>query len=199
MKKAKLISLLLLPILALAGCDKTEDKEPSFLTHDSSKWFTETELSDVGLSSLPAPTGCSGTINSDTAWFSNGYSFSQPCENEEVLNSNATIYLSYFQEHYDQNFGYTKTYGQSSDTFLYKIRKSDDLASYKGTNPSPLYKFYFVRNTETDADGFLKEDAVYSFEIRYEANSEGTYLFKRFIENQNKTKNGVYTNLFKLS
>ena len=37
--------------------------------HDSTKWFTEEELSAKGLAGLTAPTGLSGEMNSSDAWY----------------------------------------------------------------------------------------------------------------------------------
>ena len=47
--------------------------------------------------------------------------------------------------------------------------------------------------------GYFKADAVWKFEIRYEFNTtKNTYLFKIFIENAGKTKNGKTINYYRL-
>lgn len=59
----------------LASCD--EEEIISQKGHDSTKWFTEEELSKVGLGGLTAPTGLTGEMSSSDVWFNNGYSFSR--------------------------------------------------------------------------------------------------------------------------
>ena len=72
--------------------------------HDSTKWFTEEELSAKGLAGLTAPTGLSGEMNSSDAWYNDGYSFSQVCPDEETFKTNAETYFSYLKTHYDGVF-----------------------------------------------------------------------------------------------
>ena len=76
--------------------------------HDSTKWFTEEELSAKGLAGLTAPTGLSGEMNSSDAWYNDGYSFSQVCPDEETFKTNAETYFSYLKTHYDGVFGKAK-------------------------------------------------------------------------------------------
>ena len=60
--------------IGLSACGKNDGGgETQQLFHDSTKWFTEEELSAKGLSGLPAPTGLSGVMNSSDAWFNDGY------------------------------------------------------------------------------------------------------------------------------
>lgn len=71
--------LLIIPsMLFLTACGENGNngsgENPNL--HDSSKWFTETELSAVGLSNLTAPIGLNGEISSSDHWFNGGYSFS---------------------------------------------------------------------------------------------------------------------------
>ena len=73
--------------------------------HDSTKWFTEEELSAKGLAGLTAPTGLSGEMKSSDAWYNDGYSFSQVCPDEETFKTNAETYFSYLKTHYDGVFG----------------------------------------------------------------------------------------------
>lgn len=70
----------------LVSCGDNEEETPNQEGHDSTKWFTDEELSKVGLGGLTAPTGLTGEMNSDTAWFNNGYSFTQPCPIKIHLN-----------------------------------------------------------------------------------------------------------------
>lgn len=65
--------------------------------HDSTKWFTDEELSKVGLGGLTAPTGLTGEMSSDINWYNNGYSFSQPCPDKDTFELNAGTYFSYFK------------------------------------------------------------------------------------------------------
>lgn len=161
--------------------------------HDNNNWFTESELSKVGLSGLTAPSNCKGLMNTDIYWFNEGYSFSQECENEDVLVENATTYLNYFINKYDNLFGYTRSYITGKDTFYYYIINDKTLSSYRSDNPSPLYKFYYITNQNVDDDGFFVKDAVWSFEIRFEENK-----LKIFIENGNKNHSGMINFKYKI-
>ena len=161
--------------------------------HDNNNWFTESELSKVGLSGLTAPSNCKGVMSTDIYWFNEGYSFSQECENEDVLVENATTYLNYFIDKYDNLFGYTRSYITGEDTFYYYIINDKTLSSYRSDNPSPLYKFYYITNQNVDEEGYFVEDAVWSFEIRFEENK-----LKIFIENGNKNHSGMINFKYKI-
>lgn len=161
--------------------------------HDNNNWFTESELSKVGLSGLTAPSNCKGLMNTDIYWFNEGYSFSQECENEDVLVENATTYLNYFINKYDNLFGYTRSYIAGEDTFYYYIINDKTLSSYRSDNPSPLYKFYYITNQNVDEEGYFVKDAVWSFEIRFEDNK-----LKIFIENGNENHSGKINYKYKI-
>lgn len=171
--------------------------------HDSSKWFTETELSAVGLSNLTAPTGLNGEISSsDSSWFNDGYSFSQPCDNVDLLEQNAEIYLNYFKTNYDGYFGHISgnhgvRYGEYETWYV--LEQSNNLSDYFGNKPSKLYKFYYVTIHDTDKQGYFVQNSVYTFEIRYEFNaSTNQYLFKLFIEKADTSSNGIYSYYYKM-
>lgn len=171
--------------------------------HDSSKWFTETELSAVGLSNLTAPTGLNGTISSSSdSGFNDGYSFSQPCDNVDLLEQNAEIYLNYFKTNYDGYFGhisdnYGVTYGEYETWYV--LEQSNNLSDYFGNNPSKLYKFYYVTIHDTDERGYFVRNSVYPLEIRYEFNaSTNQYLFKLFIEKADTSPNGICSYYYKM-
>lgn len=169
--------------------------------HDSSKWFTETELSAVGLSNLTAPTGLNGKISSSDSWFKDGYSFSQPCDNVDLLEQNAEIYLNYFKTNYDGYFGHISgNHGvKYGDETWYVLEQSNNLSDYFNNNPSKLYKFYYVTNHDTNEQGYFVQNSVYTFEIRYEFNaSTNQYLFKLFIEKADTSSNGVYSYYYKM-
>ena len=51
----------------------------TYVPRNSNQWFTEAELAEKGLSTLPAPTGLSGDMSSDLNWYNDGYSFNQAC------------------------------------------------------------------------------------------------------------------------
>lgn len=161
--------------------------------HDNNNWFTESELSKVGLSGLSAPSNCKGVMSTDIYWYSEGYSFSQECESEDVLVENATTYLNYFINKYDNLFGYTRSYITGEDTFYYYIINDKTLSSYRSDNPSPLYKFYYITNQNVDDEGYFVKDAVWSFEIRFEENK-----LKIFIENGNKNHSGMINYKYKI-
>ena len=85
------------------------------------------------------------------------------------------------------------------DITYYNIVSKTDIVDYHDTNPSPLYKFYYVSDTTVDADGYLLDGSVFTFEIRYEfSTSDNCYLFKLFIEKANISHNGVFTYKYKL-
>ena len=87
MKKNKLIRIcLLISCLALVGCDdETHSISNNGELHDSSNWYSETELEKVHLPNLKAPMNCTGEMSTSTTWFNEGYSFYQPCPSEEVM------------------------------------------------------------------------------------------------------------------
>lgn len=96
MKKVLLkLSIVIIVVLCVffVGCKKKENNQPETKLHDSTKWFTEEELSKKGLSGLGAPTGLSGQMSTSDSWFNNGYSFSQVCPNEDVFFENAKKYF----------------------------------------------------------------------------------------------------------
>ncbi len=165
----------------------------SINSHDSSSWFSEEELAKVGLSGLSAPTGCKGAISTSTSWFNDGYSFSEPCDDVSALESNAETYFVYFQTNYSGRFGVTKLYATGNDVVYYRIKADSNLSTYRDDNPSPLYKFYYVRDVTLGEDNYLKNDAVWSMDVRYETNSSGEYMLKIFIENESKSHNGAFT------
>lgn len=177
-------------IFCLFSCG---DETQTSSGHDNNNWFTESELSKVGLSGLSAPSNCKGVMSTDIYWFNEGYSFSQECENEDVLVENATTYLNYFINKYDNLFGYTRSYITGEDTFYYYIINDKTLSSYRSDNPSPLYKFYYITNQNVDDEGYFVKDAVWSFEIRFEENK-----LKIFIENGNKNHSGLINFKYKI-
>lgn len=192
MKKNKLIKIcLLISCFALVACDDETQPISNGTLHDSSNWYSETELEKVHLPNLKAPTNCTGKMSTSTTWFNDGYAFYQPCPNEEVMVENANTYFEYFKTNYEGKFGKTKFYASSSDTFYYYISYDNSLDAYRDDNPSPLYKFYYVTDTTLEDDGYLKEDAVYTFEIRYETNSSSEYMLKIFIEKAGVSHNGA--------
>ena len=177
-------------IFCLFSCG---EETQTLSSRDNNNWFTESELSKVGLSGLTAPSNCKGVMSTDIYWFNEGYSFSQECESEDVLVENATTYLNYFINKYDNLFGYTKSYITGEDTFYYYIINDKTLSSYRSDNPSPLYKFYYITNQNVDDEGYFVKDAVWSFEIRFEDNK-----LKIFIENGNKNHSGMINFKYKI-
>ena len=198
------LSLVMTCGVFLAACNKGGDNGDNNKTQirDDTKWFSEEELAKKGLSALPAPTGLSGDMNSYLYWYNDGYSFHQACPNEDIFYENVEKYFAYFNEKFDGRFGTIDTrsykYSPSTNEYYYNILKKTDLADYFSNNPSSLYKFYYVTD-KTLEDGYLKADAVWTFEIRYEFDTtKNTYLFKIFIENAGKTRNGIYTNHYRM-
>lgn len=201
MKKSLLLFPLVLSSLLLTGCG---DEETIIIgsqdTHDSSSWFTEEELSKVGLVGLAAPNGCTGQMRTSIHSFNDGYSFYQPCPEKSVLDSNASYYLSYLTTNYKGQSGVAKPYAYGTDgnyTTYYRIKSEADINAYADDNPSPLYKFYYVTDTTLQEDGYFKDEAVWSLEIRYETNADEGYMFKLFIQNAGMTRNGVYSGKYK--
>lgn len=168
--------------------------------HDSTKWFTEEELSAKGLAGLTAPTGLSGEMNSSDAWFNDGYSFSQVCPDEETFKANAETYFSYLKTHYNGMFGKPRgeKYGMDTNENWYIIEQKSDLSDYFDDNPSKLYKFYYVRDNTLD-DGYFAKGSVWIFEIRYEFDTDSdVYEFKLFIESADSSPNGTFKNYYKM-
>ena len=192
--------ILAITCVGLVACGSNDDNEERQKIHDITKWFTEEELSAKGLDGLTAPTGLSGEINSSDAWFNDGYSFSQVCPDEATFNTNAEMYFSYFQSHYAGMFGVPRSekFSISTNENWYIIEQKNDLNDYFDDNPSKLYKFYYVRDNTLD-NGYLTNGSVWIFEIRYEIDTDSNqYKFKLFIESGDSTRNGAYTNYYKM-
>lgn len=194
------VVLLVITCIGLVACgDKDEPTPEPKPLHDSSKWFTEEELSAKGLTGLPVPTGLSGEINSSDAWFNDGYSFSQICPDEATFNKNAETYFSYFKTHYDGMFGKPRIekFSMSTNENWYIIEQKSALSDYFDDNPSKLYKFYYIKDNTLN-NGYFVEGSVWIFEMRYEFDTDvDGYKFKLFIENADSTRNGIYTNYYK--
>ena len=193
--------LLAITCIGLVACGNDDGSgETQKPLHDSTKWFTEEELSAKGLAGLTAPTGLSGKMNSSDAWFNDGYSFSQVCPDEEVFKTNAETYFSYLKEHYDGAFGKPRIekFGMDTNENWYVIEQKNDLSEYFDDNPSKLYKFFYVRNNTSD-NGYLVKGSVWIFEIRYEFDTDSDgYKFKLFIESADTSRNGIYKNYYKM-
>lgn len=198
------LSLVMTCGVFLAACNKGgEGGGDTYVPRNSNQWFTEAELAKKGLSALPAPTGLSGDMSSDLNWYNDGYAFHQACPDEDKFTQNVETYFNYFKSKYDGSFGAINAYSlekysPSTNEYYYNILKKAKLSDYFSNNPSSLYKFYYVTD-KTLEDGYLKADAVWTFEIRYEFDTtKNTYLFKIFIENARKSPNGVYTNHYRM-
>lgn len=184
----------------LVSCGDDEGEKVSQAGHDSTKWFTDEELSKVGLGGFTAPTGLTGEINSTVTWFNDGYSFSQPCPDKDTFELNAETYFSYFNTHYDGKFGkpnIEKLGTQTNETW-YVIKQKESISDYYSDKPSDLYEFYYVRNTDLD-HGYFVSGSVWSFEIRYEYDTDSDgYLFKMYIESADTNHSGTFTNYYRI-
>ena len=193
--------LLAITCIGLVACVNDDGgKGTQIPLHDSTKWFTEEELSAKGLAGLTAPTGLSGEMNSSDAWFNDGYSFSQVCPDEETFKANAETYFSYLKTHYNGMFGKPRgeKYGMDTNENWYIIEQKSDLSDYFDDNPSKLYKFYYVRDNTLD-DGYFAKGSVWIFEIRYEFDTDSdVYKFKLFIESADSSPNGTFKNYYKM-
>ena len=170
------LSLVMTCGVFLAACNKGGDNGDNNKTQirDDTKWFSEEELAKKGLSALPAPTGLSGDMSSDLYWYNDGYSFHQACPDEDKFTQNV------------------EKYSPSTNEYYYNILKKTDLSAYFSDNPCPTYTFYYVTDTTLE-DGYFKADAVWTFTIRLDDGK-----LKIFIENAGKTRNGVYTNHYRM-
>lgn len=184
--------VLVVPAFFLCGCANDEFHSGNQNEHDRTKWFTEIELSAVGLSNLSAPTGLTGEMSTNTWWWINGgYAFTQPCSDDAILSQNALTYLNYFKENYNGYFGTVSIHATYSTSTYYYITQKNDIAEYFDDNPSKLYEFYYVTNPEKDDNGYFVKNSVYTFEIRYECSTDDNqYLFKLFIEKADASRNG---------
>lgn len=193
------LSLVMTCGVFLAACNKGGGNGDNNKTQirDDTKWFSEEELAKKGLSALPAPTGLTGTMNTYLHWYNDGYSFHQACPDEDTFTQNAETYFNYFKSNYGDRFGAItafslEKYSPSTNEYYYKILKKTDLADYFSDNPCPTYTFYYVTDTTLE-DGYFKADAVWTFEIMLDDGK-----LKIFIENAGKTRNGVYTNHYRM-
>ena len=193
------LSLVMTCGVCLAACNKGDGNGDNNKTQirDDTKWFSEEELAKKGLSALPAPTGLSGDMNSYLYWYNDGYSFDQACPDEDTFTQNVETYFNYFKSKYDGRFGaitaFSKEkYSPSTNEYYYNILKKADLSDYFSDNPCPTYTFYYVTDTTLE-DGYFKADAVWTFTIRLDDGK-----LKIFIENAGKTRNGVYTNHYRM-
>lgn len=193
------LSLVMTCGVFLAACNKGgEGGGDTYVPRNSNQWFTEAELAKKGLSALPAPTGLSGDMSSDLYWYNDGYSFHQACSDEDKFTQNVETYFNYFKSKYDGRFGAItafslEKYSPSTNEYYYNILKKTDLADYFSDNPCPTYTFYYVTDDTTLEDGYFKADAVWTFTIRLDDGK-----LKIFIENAGKTRNGVYTNHYRM-
>lgn len=197
------LSLVMTCGVFLAACNKGSGEGggkgggDTYVPRNSNQWFTEAELAKKGLSALPAPTGLSGDMSSDLYWYNDGYSFHQACPDEDTFTQNVETYFNYFKSKYDGRFGAItafslEKYSPSTNEYYYKILKKTDLADYFSDNPCPTYTFYYVTDTTLE-DGYFKADAVWTFEIMLDDGK-----LKIFIENARKTRNGIYTNHYRM-
>lgn len=193
------LSLVMTCGVFLAACNKGGGNGDDNKTQirDDTKWFSEEELAKKGLSALPAPTGLSGDMSSDLNWYNDGYSFHQACPDEDTFTQNVETYFNYFKSKYDGRFGAINAfslekYSPSTNEYYYKILKKTDLADYFSDNPCPTYTFYYVTDTTLE-EGYFKADAVWTFTVRLDDGK-----LKIFIENAGKTRNGVYTNHYRM-
>lgn len=193
------LSLVMTCGVFLAACNKGGGNGDNNKTQirDDTKWFSEEELAKKGLSALPAPTGLSGDMSSDLNWYNDGYAFHQACPDEDKFTQNAEAYLNYFKSKYDGRFGAINAYSlekysPSTNEYYYNILKKADLSAYFSDNPCPTYTFYYVTDTTLE-EGYFKADAVWTFTIRLDDGK-----LKIFIENAGKTRNGVYTNHYRM-
>lgn len=193
------LSLVMTCGVFLAACNKGGGNGDDNKTQirDDTKWFSEEELAKKGLSALPAPTGLTGTMSTYLHWYNDGYSFHQACPDEDTFTQNAEAYLNYFKSKYDGRFGAINAfslekYSPSTNEYYYKILKKTDLADYFSDNPCPTYTFYYVTDTTLE-EGYFKADAVWTFTVRLDDGK-----LKIFIENAGKTRNGVYTNHYRM-
>lgn len=194
------LSLVMTCGVFLAACNNGggEGGGDTYVPRNSNQWFTEAELAKKGLSALPAPTGLSGDMSSDLYWYNDGYSFHQACPDEDKFTQNVETYFNYFKSKYDGRFGAINAYSlekysPSTNEYYYKILKKTDLADYFSDNPCPTYTFYYVTDDTTLEDGYFKADAVWTFDIMLDDGK-----LKIFIENAGKTRNGVYTNHYRM-
>lgn len=193
------LSLVMTCGVFLAACNKGGGNGDDNKTQirDDTKWFSEEELAKKGLSALPAPKGLSGDMSSDLYWYNDGYAFHQACPDEDTFTQNAEAYLNYFKSKYDGRFGAINAYSlekysPSTNENYYKILKKTDLADYFSDNPCPTYTFYYVTDTTLE-EGYFKADAVWTFTVRLDDGK-----LKIFIENAGKTRNGIYTNHYRM-
>lgn len=193
------LSLVMTCGVFLAACNKGGGNGDNNKTQirDDTKWFSEEELAKKGLSALPAPTGLSGDMSSDLYWYNDGYAFHQACPDEDTFTQNVETYFNYFKSKYDGRFGAINAYSlekysPSTNEYYYKILKKTDLSDYFSDNPCPTYTFYYVTDTTLE-EGYFKADAVWTFTVRLDDGK-----LKIFIENAGKTRNGVYTNHYRM-
>lgn len=189
------LSLVMTCGVFLAACNKGGDNGDNNKTQirDDTKWFSEEELAKKGLSALPAPTGLSGDMSSDLNWYNDGYAFHQACPDEDKFTQNVETYFNYFKSKYDGRFGVAKSFMYGEDETFYKITQRTDLSAYFSDNPRPTYTFYYVTD-KTLEEGYFKADAVWTFAIRLDDGK-----LKIFIENAGKTRNGAFTNHYKMA
>lgn len=186
--------LLVLPaMLFLAACGGgNSDNEKH---HDTTAWFTSEELTLKGLTGLTAPVELTGDIYTYDGWYNNGYSFSQQCASKEIFEKNAGIYFEYFKNNYNGKFGVAKHHSSSMSTneeWRYIYQKST-LDEYVTRDDKTQYRFYYITDT-TLVDGYYKAGTVKIFELVYDFDTnKDSYVMKIFIEDADKSHNGVYT------
>ena len=92
-----------------------------------------------------------------------------------------------------------EAYSKDTNENWYIIEQKSELADFFDNNPSKLYSFYYVRNNTLE-NGYFIKGSVWIFEIRYEFDTDSDqYKFKMFIESADSTRNGIYTNYYKMN
>lgn len=186
--------LLVLPAMffltACGGGNNDNEKH-----RDTTAWFTSEELTSKGLTGLTAPVELTGDIYTYDGWYNNGYSFSQQCASKEIFEKNAGIYFEYFKNNYNGKFGVAKHHSSSMSTneeWRYIYQKST-LDEYVTKKDKTQYRFYYITDT-TLVDGYYKVGAVKIFELVYDFDTnKNSYVMKIFIEDADKSHNGIYT------
>ncbi|MDD6926560.1 MAG: hypothetical protein PUJ49_01685, partial [bacterium] len=108
-------------------------------------------------------------------------------------------YFDYFKTRYNGLFGtdsIEKLNLEENETW-YVLTQKENLSDYFNDNPSKLYEFYFVTDATLE-DGYFKTDAVWTFEIRYEYDTDLGYCFKLIVENAGSSPNRPYTNHYRM-
>lgn len=176
------ISVAILSVGILASCGDETGADVRPYVRDDTAWFSESELSSVGLKGLTAPslstTESMQTSATGVIWI---LTYKQKASEAE-FNAYAEVVFSYLGKNYDTNYyGAESLYASGENDVYYKIETPESVSGCYTTNPNPRYEFYYATTKDIVGEGttaHFAADKVFKLTVDY---SQETYL-QLFVE-----------------